>query len=167
MEWLKGVNNDLLYTRCKDYKHNAKREMAWLELSQSIEVPVKLLKQWFSVQRTLYGKLSQTRHGQGREKMTERQQWVMHNFELLKQHIKHQSILRNTLRPTVQQWLPHQPRPSTSATAMVSKSPNYESDHPDPRPGVDHTIIMHDLSAETSSTNLSTVIKKRQTFTSA
>ena len=33
------------------------------------------------------GRLSHTRSGQGRAEMTERQKWVTHKFEFLKQHI--------------------------------------------------------------------------------
>ena len=166
VNWLKDEKHDLLYNkRRRDYKDTAKRERAWMELSSSVGVTVPLLKQWFSTQRTVYGKLSHAKYAQGREKMTERQQWVMHNFAFLKQHIKRQNILRSTLRPAVSQSLPHQPYPSNSAT--VSRPPDYDSDDPDPGPGQaeDETVKMHDLSAETYSPTPSKVTKNRRTST--
>ena len=63
--------------------------------------------------------------------------------------------------------MPHKPHPSTSATATVSREPDYDSDGPNPGLAVDKTTIMLDLSVDIPSPTPLQVIKKIETSTPA
>ena len=43
----------------------------WKQLAATRNLPVKTVKKWFDTQHTRYGKLTQTKSGQGDEKSTE------------------------------------------------------------------------------------------------
>ena len=96
--------------------------------------------------------------------MTERQQWVMCNFNFLKQYIKRESINKKQF-----QWYHSQSHSWCHSShilplllVMVSRPLDYESDVQDTDlgPAVYNTVIMHDASEETSSSEPSQVIKK-------
>ena len=61
-----------LYDKTNDsFKEKQKNQRLWESLAATRNLPVKTVKKWFETQRTRYGKLTQTKSGQGAEKSTE------------------------------------------------------------------------------------------------
>ena len=61
-----------LYDKTNDsFKDKQKKERLWWQLAATRNLPVKNVKTLFDTQHTRYGKLTQTKSGQGAEKSTE------------------------------------------------------------------------------------------------
>ena len=77
-----------LYDKTNDsFKDKQKNGRLWEQLAATRNLPVKTVKKWFKSQHTRYGKLTQTKSGQGAEKSTERQTWLKDSFSFLRGHI--------------------------------------------------------------------------------
>ena len=68
------------------------------------------MKKWFDTQRTRYGKLTQTKSGQGAEKSTERQTWLKDSFSFLRGHIRRKGVSKSSAFKSPQ-------RPSAAAAS--------------------------------------------------
>ena len=60
-----------LYDKTNDSFKDKQKKRLWGQLAATRNLPVKTVKKWFNTQRTRYGKLTQTKSGQGAEKITE------------------------------------------------------------------------------------------------
>ena len=79
-EWLYDKRDPL-------YKDTQKKDVLWAEFSATRNLNPEDVKKWVQSQRTMYGKLTLSRSGQGPAELTERQQWVANTFSFLKSHI--------------------------------------------------------------------------------
>ncbi|XP_078318766.1 uncharacterized protein LOC144620814 [Crassostrea virginica] len=59
----------------------------WTEKAAQLGKTVLMLKTWYSSMRTRYGRLKKNKSGDGDKEMTERDVWVIKNFEFLHPHI--------------------------------------------------------------------------------
>ena len=73
--------------KLNDYHNNTKKNDAWDAIGHTLSLDVKMLKNWYRSQRTAYGKLTQTKSGQGAIEYTERQEWLVKNMAFLQKHI--------------------------------------------------------------------------------
>ena len=84
--WLQ--ENELLYnkklTAYKDYK---KKETLWESKAASMEKDVQILKTWYRSIRTRFGRLLHRKSGDGATEITERDHWILKNFDWLKSHV--------------------------------------------------------------------------------
>ena len=78
------------------FKDKQKKEELWEQLAATTNLPVKTVKKWFDTQRTRYGKLTQTKSGQGAEKSTERQTWLKDSFSFLRGHIRRKGVSKSS-----------------------------------------------------------------------
>ena len=70
MEFVK--QHEELYDKTNDsFKDKQKKERLWEQLAATRNLPVKTVKKWFDTQCTRYGKLTQTKSGQGAENSSE------------------------------------------------------------------------------------------------
>ena len=70
MEFVK--QHEELYDKTNDsFKVKQKKERLWDQLAAARNLPVKTVKKWFDTQGTRYGKLTQTKSGQGAKKSIE------------------------------------------------------------------------------------------------
>ena len=107
-----------LYDKTNDnFKDKQKKERLWEQLAATRNLPVKTVKKWFDTQRTRYGKLTQTKSGQGAEKSTVRQTWMKDSFSFLRGHIRRKGVSKSSAFKTPQ-------RPS-AATASASVPDTY------------------------------------------
>ena len=54
------------------------------------------MKKWFNTQRTRYGKLTQTKSGQGAEKNTEQQTWLEDSFSFLRGNSRRKGVSKSS-----------------------------------------------------------------------
>ncbi|XP_071177478.1 uncharacterized protein [Mytilus edulis] len=86
IEWLEA--NPVLYNKKLNlYKDTAKKEKLWRDKAVEMGKSVDVLKIWYSSLRSRYGKLKKLRSGSGDGELTERDDWVLSNFEFLRPHI--------------------------------------------------------------------------------
>ena len=100
-----------LYDKTNDsFKDTQKKERLWEQLAATRNLPVKTVKKWFNTQRISYGKLTQTKSGQGAEKSTERQTGLKDSFSFLRGHIRRKGVSKSPAFRSPQ-------RPSTAAAS--------------------------------------------------
>ena len=86
IEWLEA--NPVLYNKKLNlYKDTVKKEKLWRDKAVEMGKSVDVLKIWYSSLRSRYGKLKKLRSGSGDGELTERDDWVLRNFEFLRPHI--------------------------------------------------------------------------------
>jgi hypothetical protein len=86
VEWLES--NLILYNRkLSSYKETVKKEKLWSEKAVEMGKTVDAIKIWYASLRSRYGKLKKKRSGSGDMELTERDEWVVRNFEFLRPHI--------------------------------------------------------------------------------
>ena len=86
-----------LYDKTNDsFKDKQKKERFWEQLATTRNLPVETVKKWFDNQCTRYGKLTQTKLGQGAEKFTERQTWLKDSFSFLSGHIRRKGVSKSS-----------------------------------------------------------------------
>ena len=74
-------------------KTSRRRTLGAASSYQKLACPVK---KWFDTRRTRYGKLTQTKSGQGAEKSTERQTWLKDSFSFLRSHIRRKGVSKSS-----------------------------------------------------------------------
>ena len=86
VEWLR--ENEFIYNKKKKaYKDTHKKISRWQELAEKMGKDVEMLMVWYNSLRTRYGRLLKTKSGQGVAERTERDEWIMQNFNFLQNHI--------------------------------------------------------------------------------
>ena len=80
----------------KSFKDKQKKERLWEEVAATRNLPAKTVKKWFETQCTRYGKLTQTKSGQGAEKNTEQQTWLKDSFSFLRGHIRRKGVSKSS-----------------------------------------------------------------------
>ena len=69
------------------YKDTQTKDMLWGDFCETRNLDPEEVKKWVQSQRTIYGKLTQTKSGLPPHRLTERQRWVTTTFDFLKTHI--------------------------------------------------------------------------------
>ena len=70
-------DHEELYNKINEhFKDKARKECPWEQFANSHKLFVKLCKTWFHLQRTHYGKLTQSKSGQAPKEMTICQNWI-------------------------------------------------------------------------------------------
>jgi len=86
VEWLES--NTILYNRkLSSYKETVKKEKLWSDKAVEMGKTVDVIKIWYASLRSRYEKLKKKRSGSGDMELTERDEWVVRNFEFLRPHI--------------------------------------------------------------------------------
>ena len=81
-------NNVILYNKhLMDYKDRSKKEAVWAKFCEEINLDKDACQKWFQSQRTLLGKVTHMKSGQGELVLTERQKWTRDNFDFFRDHI--------------------------------------------------------------------------------
>lgn len=83
VEWLES--NPILYNRkLSSYKETVKKEKLWSDKAVEMGKTVDVIKIWYASLRSRYEKLKKKRSGSGDMELTERDEWVVRNFEFRK-----------------------------------------------------------------------------------
>ena len=91
-------DNEILYNKClMDYKDRSKREAVWDKFCEN-NLNKDACQKWFQSQRTLFGKVTHMKSGQGEPVLTERQKWTGDNFDFLRNHIVHRLTAKSEFR---------------------------------------------------------------------
>ena len=64
--------------------------MLWAQKAAEVGLTPEQLTTWYESNRTRYAKLVKTRSGQGPQRLTDRQEWLIKSFDFLKAHIYRQ-----------------------------------------------------------------------------
>ncbi|VDI06290.1 Hypothetical predicted protein [Mytilus galloprovincialis] len=85
VKWMEA--HPILYNKkMTTYKDTGKKEKMWLDKAKELGKFVLVLKTWYSSMRTRYGRLKKTKSGDGDKEYTERDDWVINNFDFLHPH---------------------------------------------------------------------------------
>ena len=80
-----------MYDKTKnDYRKTDLKKKLWTDKGASLDITYEEIVQWYESQRTRFGKLLKTKSGQATKILTEREQWILRNFEFLRLHITRQ-----------------------------------------------------------------------------
>ncbi|XP_024859936.1 uncharacterized protein LOC108231246 isoform X2 [Kryptolebias marmoratus] len=72
----------------KDYHNRSKKERAWREISEELQIQMREVVTRAASLRTQYGKLVHPRPGgSGDKELTSRQKWILKNMDFLKCHV--------------------------------------------------------------------------------
>ncbi|XP_013861240.1 uncharacterized protein LOC106515779 isoform X2 [Austrofundulus limnaeus] len=72
----------------KDYHDRSKKESAWREISEELQIPTREVITRAASLRTQYGKLVHPKPGgSGTKELTSRQKWILKSMEFLKCHV--------------------------------------------------------------------------------
>ena len=77
-------NEILCNKRLMDYKDRSKMEAVWAKFCEENNLDKDACQKWFQNQRTLFGKVTNIKSGQGEPVLTERQKWTRDNFDFLR-----------------------------------------------------------------------------------
>ena len=120
MEFIK--RQEELYDKTNDsFKDKPKKERLWEQLAATRNLSVKTVTKCFDTQCTRYGKLTQTKSGQGAEKSTEQQTWLKDSFSFLRGHLKRKGVSKSSTFKSPQ-------RPSAAAASIPDTSKDTESE---------------------------------------
>ena len=120
MEFVKQ-HKELYDKTNNSFKDTQKKEGLWEQLAATRNLPVKAVKNWFNTQRTRYGKLTQTKSGQGAEKSTERQTCLKDSF--LRGHIRRKGVSKSSAFKS-----PQRPSAAAASASVPETSRDTESD---------------------------------------
>ena len=111
-----------LYDNTNDsFKDKQKKKGLWEQLAATRNLPVKTVKKWFDTQCSRYGKLTQTKSGQGAEKSTEQQTWLKDSYRFLRGHIRRKGVSKVISFKSPQ-------RPSAATASVPDTSRDTESE---------------------------------------
>ena len=79
LNWIK--DNEFVYRR--DAARYKEKHAAWQKKAEQMGLPVEHLNKWFKNNRDQFRKLTKTQSGQAKKRLTERERWVVTNFEFL------------------------------------------------------------------------------------
>ena len=118
-------DNEILYNkRLMDYKDKSKREAVWDKVCEENNLDKDACQRWFQSQRTLFGKVTHMKSGQGEPLLTERQKWTRYNFDFLRDHIVRHLTAKSEFRA---------PKGSASqASAAAGSSSRWKTVHTEP-----------------------------------
>ena len=92
-------DNEILYNkRLMDYKDRSKSEAVWDKFCEENNFNKDACQKWFQSQRTLFGKVTHMKSGQGKSVLTERQKWTRDNFDFLRDHIVRHRTAKSEFR---------------------------------------------------------------------
>ena len=81
-------DNEILYNKhLMGYKDRSKREAVWDKFCEEKYMDKDACQRWFQSQRTLFGKVTHIKSGQGEPQLAEKQKWNRDNFDFLRDHI--------------------------------------------------------------------------------
>lgn len=86
VEWLRE-NPQIYNKKLSTYKDKGKKDALWAEQAQVLGKDVSMLIVWYRSIRTRFGKLTKPKSGAGTDDRTDRDKWILTNFEFLKPHI--------------------------------------------------------------------------------
>ena len=89
VNWLQA-HPVLFNKKLTSYKDTARKELLWKEIAEQLGKPVMMLKTWYKRLRTRLGRLlKKPKSGAGVEdgELTEREEWIVRNFEFMRAHI--------------------------------------------------------------------------------
>ena len=93
-------DNELLYNKhLMDYKNRSKRELVWDKICKENNLDKDACQRWFQSLRTIFGKVTHMKSGQGEPQLMERQRWTRDNFHFLRDHIVHHLTAKSEFRP--------------------------------------------------------------------
>ena len=85
-DWLKS--NDFIYMKGKrEYKDSARKKTLWEGKASELGIELKALMTWYESIRTRVGKLTTQPSGSSRPVVTDRDEFILKNFDFLKTHI--------------------------------------------------------------------------------
>ncbi|XP_033725143.1 uncharacterized protein LOC117315106 [Pecten maximus] len=88
IEWVQ--ENRLLWDqKDHDFKNKSKKDRLWSEKAEELGYEVQFLKTWYTDLRDFNTKLLRVQSGDGARTFTDREQWVMGQFQFLKERIRH------------------------------------------------------------------------------
>jgi hypothetical protein len=86
VEWLEF--HPLLWNKkMMDYKDTGKKEAFWKTQAEKMEKDLEMIMTWYRSIRTRFGRLKKLPSGSGTSELTERDQWVLTQFEFLRPFI--------------------------------------------------------------------------------
>ena len=103
-DWLKS--NDFIYMKGKrEYKDSARKKTLWEGKALELGIEYKALMTWYESIRTRIGKLTSQPSGSSRTVMTDRDLFILRNFDFLKTQIARQpSRLAVSVSFTMSPW---------------------------------------------------------------
>ena len=118
-------DSEILYNKhLMDYKDRFKMEAVWAKFCEENNLDKVACQNWFQSQRTLFGKVTHMKSGQGEPLLTERQKWTRDNFNFLRDHIVRHLTAKSEFRA---------PKGSASqASAAAGSSSRRETVHIEP-----------------------------------
>ena len=78
------------------FKDKARKYCLWLQFTNGCKLSVKACKTWVDLQRTRYGKLTQSKSGQAPKEKTECQNWIQYKFGFLRAHIRRKGLSKSS-----------------------------------------------------------------------
>ena len=106
-----------------DYKDRSKREAVWAKFCEN-NLDKDACQKWFQSQRTLFGKVTHMKSGQGEPVLTERQKWIRDNFDFLRDHIVRHLTAKSEFRAPMGS--------ASQANATAGSSSRRETVHMEP-----------------------------------
>ncbi len=85
--FLTGAQQEDVIDWIRSYRNSDKKRKLWADKAKAMDVDAVKLQTWMS----RYGRLIQTKSGQGVKEHTEREVWILDKFSFLKDHIARQT----------------------------------------------------------------------------
>ncbi len=89
IDWMR--EQAIIYKSLRDYWNSDKKRKLWADKAKAMRVDDHKLQTRMDSLKSRYGRLTQTKSGQGVKEHTEREVWLLDKFSFLKSHIAHQT----------------------------------------------------------------------------
>ena len=90
IQWLK--EHPCIYNKgLRDYRDTAKKSKLWQDKAKDLGLDPLRLQTWVDSMRSRFGRLTQTKSGQGAKEHTERETWILQKFSFFAAHIARQT----------------------------------------------------------------------------